>query len=126
MESTARQRLATQLSNDGTDFTNDKTPSGLEGGILTNDSRNNGATAGTGDMADPPLTKGKRFKEFKRRLRGKHVEHVPTLRESLTATTKIFRTYFIIIIFFLLFPATSMALISWRPSGLCAPVIPVN
>jgi hypothetical protein len=93
MESTARQRLTAQQSNEGTEFTNEKTPSGLEGGTLTNDSRNNGAAAGTGDLANPPLTKGRRYKEFKRRIRGKHVEHVPTFLESLMATATASCTY---------------------------------
>ena len=98
MESTSRQRTTAQQSNDGTDFTNEKTPSGLEGGTLTNDSRNNGTAvaAGTGNLANPPLTKGKRFKEFKRRVRGKHVEHVPTLLESLVATGRASCTCFYI------------------------------
>ncbi|CCA69872.1 probable VCX1-Vacuolar Ca++/H+ exchanger [Serendipita indica DSM 11827] len=48
---------------------------------------------GTTDDAEKPntdpnqLTKTRRFKEFHRRVRGKHVEHVPTLKESLIATT---------------------------------------
>lgn len=88
MESAARQRLTVQQPNDETDFTNEKTPSKLEGGTLTNDIRDNGAAAGTKDSADPPLTKSRRFKEFKQRIRGKHVEHVPTILESLLATVR--------------------------------------
>jgi hypothetical protein len=99
MESAARQRLNV------TSGTDEKSPSELEGGVPTNDARStkaldardgNGAgDAGkdptdSTDPTDPPpgLTKRRRFKEFKHRVRGKHLERIPTVLESAVATVR--------------------------------------
>lgn len=92
MESVARQRQTTS-----TTAQNEKTGGDVsrlergESALDDGDARTRHSPADENsvdpkDENEPPLTKSSRFKEFNRRLRGKHLERIPTVLESLIAT----------------------------------------
>jgi hypothetical protein len=60
-----------------------KSPSALEQGATPDEKQ---LTEGNNTIAKP--RRGQRLREFKQRVRGKHLKHVPTLKESLIATVK--------------------------------------
>jgi hypothetical protein len=62
------------------------TPSALEQGATLGEKQ---LTEGAGDdTVAKPRRRGQRLREFKHRVRGKHLEHIPTLKESLIATVR--------------------------------------
>lgn len=95
MESAPRQRL-----NGKQEEFNEKDPSKLERGRRSDSV--NGTTPRVTDEEridpknenEPPLTKSKRFQEFKSRLRGKDLERIPSLKDSLIATFRQSCKYF--------------------------------
>ena len=67
------------------------TPSELENGTSSNNKPNGDNAVNQKDSTSKPPAvrkKSRRFKEFKDRLQGKHLERTPTIKESLIATVQ--------------------------------------
>lgn len=83
-ESSTRMRTNAHTLDITDTLTTEKSPSTLEKGI------ENGKETGDANQPGSPGAKkgGQRIKEFKHRVRGGHLEHVPTFVESVVATAR--------------------------------------
>jgi hypothetical protein len=79
-KSSTRQRSSVQTVDREETTAMGKSPSELEQGATVDEKQ---ITEGNNT-----ISKGKRLREFKHRVRGKHLEHVPTFKESLIATAR--------------------------------------
>jgi hypothetical protein len=84
--SSARQRSSVQTMDREEMTAMGTTPSALEQGATPSEKQ---LTEDGGDnTVAKPRRRGQRLREFKQRVRGKHLEHIPTFKECLIATVR--------------------------------------